>query len=295
MNHERFLTCTCLLWLALPLMALRHWQVWHRLPASMAVHFNAANHPNGWMSREASFRFDMLLLACLLALLTAVLYFWHRNAAVNASSWAVLLFAYGFIGVICYIEESVLEFNLYGTIVNPGVIGIAIVILVLGLIVALLTLTRGRPLPSTDLICEEVQSGKNWAAVLLIALLPIALIGAKAPAGLRLPMVLIGIILFATAAMAWDGFHYSFTRHGLEIRTLGFRLKSLPREQIKHYGVSHWGPICGYGIRGMGGRIAYVWTNQGVRVDTKDGYVFLGHAQPDRIVHDLDMMMNAAH
>jgi len=71
-KRERFLTCIGLMWLALPLIALRHWQVWNRLPASMAVHFNAANQPNGWMSREASLRFDMLLLAFLVTIFTVV-------------------------------------------------------------------------------------------------------------------------------------------------------------------------------------------------------------------------------
>jgi Domain of unknown function (DUF1648) len=294
MERKRFLTFTWLMWLALPLMALRHWQVWDRLPASMAVHFNAANQPNGWMSRAQSLRFDMMLLAFLLSLFTAILYLWHRNAAVTASSWAVLLFSYGVIGVICYIEESVLEFNLYATAINPGGIGIAIAVLAVGLIFGLVAFTRGRPLTASDLICEEVQSGKNWAIVLLLALLTIALIGTKAPAAMRVPVMLVSVILLVSAAMAWDGFHYFFTRHGLEIRTLGLRLKSIPREQIKNYAVTRWGLIRGYGIRGMGGSIAYVWTNRGVRVNTKDGFVFLGHAQPERIVHDLDAMMKAA-
>jgi hypothetical protein len=44
----------------------------------------------------------------------------------------------------------------------------------------------------------------------------------------------------------------------------------------------------------MGGRIAYVWTHRGVRVDTTNGYVFLGHKEPEKIVHDLETMMKAA-
>ena len=43
----------------------------------------------------------------------------------------------------------------------------------------------------------------------------------------------------------------------------------------------------------MGGRIAYVWTHRGVRVETNDGWVFLGHPEPEKIVHDLDAMMRA--
>jgi hypothetical protein len=294
MNRTRFQRFTWLLWLALPLMALRHWQVWDRLPASLAVHFNAANQPNGWMSKADAFRFDILLLTFLLAIFTVIVYLSHRNSAVTASSWVVLLFFYGIIGVICYIEESLLQFNLYGTKLNPGVVGIAIAGLAAGLILGLLAFTRGRALPESDLICEEIQSGRNWATVLLLALLPIALIAAKAPAAVRLPLILVGVVVLSAVAMAWDGFHYLFTRHGLEVRTLGFRLKSLPREQIKNYAVSRCWPLCGYGIRGMGGRIAYVWTHRGVRVDTTNGYVFLGHKEPEKIVHDLEMMMKAA-
>ena len=39
--------------------------------------------------------------------------------------------------------------------------------------------------------------------------------------------------------------------------------------------------------------MCYVWTHRGVRVNTDEGFVFLGHAQTEKIVHDLDAMMNA--
>ena len=294
MDRTRFQMLTWLMWLAVPLMALRHWQVWDRLPASLAVHFNAANQPNGWMSKSASLRFDLALLASLLTIVTLVLYFWHRKVAVTASSWVVLLFFYGFIGVICYVEESVLKFNLYGTAVNAVGVGMAVAALAIGLIIGLIAFTRGRPLPPTDVIGQEVHTGKTAALIMLLALVPLLLIATAVPGGARFVMIAVSAILLGTAAMAWDGFHYLFTRHGLEVRTLGFRLKSVPREQIKNYAVSRCGPLCGYGIRGMGGRIAYVWTHRGVRVDTNEGFVFLGHAQPEKIVHDLDAMMNAA-
>ena len=35
--------------------------------------------------------------------------------------------------------------------------------------------------------------------------------------------------------------------------------------------------MCGYGIRGIGERRAYVWCNSGVRIMLSDGEVFLGH------------------
>jgi hypothetical protein len=97
------------------------------------------------------------------------------------------------------------------------------------------------------------------------------------------------------AGMAWDGFHYYFTRHGVEIRTLGFRVKSIPLIQIKSYEIGGWSPLRGYGIRGIGNHKAYVWGNKGVRVQMFDGEVFLGHSDPQRIVHDLDVIKNFQH
>jgi hypothetical protein len=76
----------------------------------------------------------------------------------------------------------------------------------------------------------------------------------------------------------------------VEIRTLGFRLRSIPRAEIKQYAPESWNPLRGYGIRGIGNRRAYVWGNKGVRIETTEGEVFLGHEQPDRIVRDLDAM-----
>jgi len=50
MNRTVYRAFALLLWLALPLTALQYWQVWDKLPARMATHFNAANQPNGWMA-----------------------------------------------------------------------------------------------------------------------------------------------------------------------------------------------------------------------------------------------------
>jgi hypothetical protein len=90
--------------------------------------------------------------------------------------------------------------------------------------------------------------------------------------------------------MAWNGFTYLFTSAGVEIRTLGFRLRSIPVEQIKEYAPDRWSLVGGYGVRGLGERRAYVWGNRGVRIKTSDGEVFLGHSNPDRIVRDLDVI-----
>ena len=52
--------------------------------------------------------------------------------------------------------------------------------------------------------------------------------------------------------MAWSGFQYRFLRDGVEIRMLGFRLRSIPKQSIVSYSIEPWAFIRGYGIRGIG-------------------------------------------
>ena len=47
MKRDWYTLATWLMWLALPITALNYWRVWDRLPARMAVHFDANWQPNG--------------------------------------------------------------------------------------------------------------------------------------------------------------------------------------------------------------------------------------------------------
>ncbi len=81
-----------------------------------------------------------------------------------------------------------------------------------------------------------------------------------------------------------------FSSSGVEVRTLGFRLRSIPAADIKSYALDRWNVIGGYGIRGVGDKRAYVWGNRGVRIKTLEGEVFLGHDSPEQIIRDLDLI-----
>jgi len=115
------------------------------------------------------------------------------------------------------------------------------------------------------------------------------------PPGGRVAAVARSLPQAACAAMARSGLPYRFSPAGLEIYTLGLRLRSIPLVQIRDYTVEGWSPIRGYGIRGVGGCRAYVWGNRVVHIKTDDGDVFLGHSEPERIVHDLDVIKQFAH
>ncbi len=142
-----------------------------------------------------------------------------------------------------------------------------------------------------DVLAEETHSGRVWILPLLLAL-----IGPAISLSLRRTTVVVwaaifaGLVALGVGAMAWSGFQYRFLQHGVEIRMLGFRLRSIPRQSIVSYSIEPWAFIRGYGIRGIGGTRAYVWCNKVVHIRTSNGEIFLGHSDPERNVRDLDMV-----
>jgi hypothetical protein len=108
-------------------------------------------------------------------------------------------------------------------------------------------------------------------------------------------MGMLGLLFVVIAAHAWSGFRYRFTPSGLEISTLGLRLRSITRDQIGRYVVEPWSVLRGYGIRGVGNTRAYVWGDKVVHITTLEGEVFLGHNDPARLVRDLDMIKQFVH
>jgi len=140
-----------------------------------------------------------------------------------------------------------------------------------------------------DVLAQETHSGRGWSLIILLALLGpmigVALVPSTAG---HWAVVLLGVITIGVFAMAWSGFQYRFLQHGVEIRMLGFRLRSIPKQSIVSYSIEPWAFIRGYGIRGIGSTRAYVWCNKVVHIRTSNGEIFLGHNDPERIVRDLD-------
>lgn len=139
---------------------------------------------------------------------------------------------------------------------------------------------------------KEVHASAVWGVVLLLLPLTVfvAMASQRVIAHTWPVLVLLLPLVGAGAAMAWSGFDYSFSASGVEIRTLGFRLRSIPAYAIQSYAADNWNVLGGYGIRGLGGRKAYVWGNRGVRIMTDTGWVFLGHDNPEKIIRDLDLV-----
>jgi len=297
MNRKLFITLTALMWVALPLNALRYAQVWNQLPAGMAAHFAANGQPNGWMPREVWLSFALGLTAFTLIVLTGIAsVVLHEKAAPDPPSFALFGFFYLIQVFELYMNNRVIDHNLTGRplTVSPALLAVPIA----GLGFALVYLRAQPPLwlPGRQTLAEERHGSMHLAALFLALAAAQFLLAPSVPqTGVRVGMRLVGVLFLLMTAHAWDGFHYRFTPIGLEISTLGFRLRSIPQSQIANYRIENWRVLGGYGIRGLGNTRAYVWGNKVVHITTPEGEVFLGHNDPARIVRDLDMMKRLAH
>jgi hypothetical protein len=288
MDNTLYRTMTALLWLALPLTGLQYWRVWDQLPARMATHFAASGEANGWMSRETSLIFSLGLVGLLLLTFTWVL---GRVRKPDVLAWSLLAMLFVVMGVMCSVNAMVLNHNLHGSPVNVVPVLVIVFLAAFVLIGIALGAKRGTGLPEDHALAEEVHAGRLWAlGFAFLTAIEIAVMLAIPMRGLRFVLALPVLLLLGVTALAWSGFHYRFTTHGVEISTLGFRLRSIPVQAIKAYTVGGWNPLSGYGIRGLGERRAYVWGNRGVRIELNDGEVFLGHAEPERIMNDLNVI-----
>lgn len=288
MDSKSYRTMTALLWLALPLTAFQFWTVWHQLPARMASHFGAAGQPNGWMSRGTLVTFSLVLLTFLLATFTWAL---TRVRKPDALAWSLLAMLYVVVGVLLSVNSAVLKFNLYGHPLN--ILPELVIVFVAAFVVIGVAFGAKRgavlPAPTASLEAQEVHASSLWALMFAIfTAIEIGVIAVIPVPGLRMVMALPALLLLGVTALAWSGFHYRFTAQGVEISTLGFRLRSIPLQNIKAYAIAPWNPLGGYGVRGIGEKRAYVWGNTGVRIMLSDGEVFLGHAEPERIMNDLN-------
>jgi hypothetical protein len=286
-----FKLLTGLQWLALPTIAVMFATVWQQLPVRLATHFDLANQPNGWMSRE-----ETLLISLALATAFAITSTWicSRVSDPDPLAWSLLGLFYVVIGTLVYAERSILAYNLYGQAVN------VVPVLLVGMFAAALVVVlafgtrRGEQLPQARILAEERHASPIWAVLLALPIVVVTLVIRNVPIpGLRLALSMALLMMIAATVMAWSGFHYIFTANGIEIRTAGFRVRSISAADIRSYAADRWNFMGGYGIRGVGNQRAYVWCNSGVLIQTNTGEVFLGHSDPQKIIRDLDKVVQS--
>jgi hypothetical protein len=266
--------------------------VWDRLPGRLATHFDFAGLANGWTSPA---HFAVAILAALAAAAAISTLAMARTSRPDLSSWSLMGFFYIMATILYGTAEQILNYNLYGRSVRVLPFLVAGFGAALVMVIIYLGSRRGPELPPANLIAEEVHGSAFWALIIALPGLLLLAVAVTAPSpAARLVMSLPILLLLMGVIMAGSGFHYIFSRSGLEIRTLGFRLRTIPVSQIRDYAVETWSRSGGYGIRGVGNRRAYVWGKRGVRIHLWDGEVFLGHRDPERLVRDLDAVTNGS-
>ena len=283
-----------LMWLAPAFVAFRYSQVWNQLPSRLVTHFGMNGQPNGWMTPQQSLIFSLALLGFLLTLFTGIaLYAAHRSQKLDVNTWALLALFYVILGVVTAICDSVLQYNLSGAPIPLSAIGVVLFVSIFIFVAIFLRSQRGSELPTSAVVTEETHAARFLALVFAIPTVGMILGALTVPiVGIKLTLAAAALAMIGAAGMAWDGFHYVFSPAGVEVRTLGFRLRSIRADEIRSYVSDSWNALGGYGIRGIGNRRAYVWGNRGVRISTADGEVFLGHSEPDKIMRDLDEITN---
>lgn len=290
-SRTLFGTFAALQWLALPGMVLMFGSVWQKLPERMATHFDLANQPNGWMSREEAL---VVILGVSTAVLIIATWIASRIQEPDATAWGLVALFYTIQGTLIYAAQSVIDFNLYAKPVHAGPVLLVGIVSAMLLVVLSLSTRRGEHLPDGRVFATETHGSPLWALVLGAPLLIFIPVVATVPAsGLRVALGLAALIGIWAASLAAFGFHYVFSSSGVDIRTLGFRLRSIAATDIRNYAEGQWPFWYGRGIRGLGNRRAYVWCNRGVRIQTSTGEVFLGHSEPQRIIRDLDKVVQS--
>jgi hypothetical protein len=142
-----------------------------------------------------------------------------------------------------------------------------------------------------DLLAVERHASRMWCLIVLPMLItPVVTVIFFPASPARFGLLFMGVVGIGVLAMIWSGFEYRFTRHAVEVKTLGFKLRAIPKSQIVSYSVESWSWLRGYGIRGIGSRRAYVWGNKVVHIMMTNGEIYLGHDDPQRIVRDLDQV-----
>ncbi|MGA9977181.1 MAG: DUF1648 domain-containing protein [Candidatus Sulfotelmatobacter sp.] len=110
MNQRWYKPAIWLMWLALPITALKYWRNWDQLPLQMAVHFDANWQPNGYTSREGSLMLGLGIMVFMLVVFTIAGLI--VRAQKPSASWPMLVIFYVGIGLLWFVNNSIVEWNL---------------------------------------------------------------------------------------------------------------------------------------------------------------------------------------
>ena len=320
MTRTHWRNLSLLPWLILPAMLWRYWQLQDLLRERIAVHFNANNVPNGWSDRGDFVVGFIGMTVGMLALFTILGLIPKRP---KAFSWLLLFFEYFVSLVMCLAFVGVLEFNALNRVDSLRIAGriamLTPVVAILAVVIAVVkagrkeigALTDASPRLSTGspsvapsqgrLLAEEMQrapfAGLFFAVATVLVISAAVRISSSAPLWVKLLLYAASPLCLWVTLQAFGGFRYRITSTGVEVRTGGIRVCTIPKANIQDYRIAQIDPLGdfgGWGIRMLPGKRAFIWHgHEAVRIRTPQRTVYLGHDQPERLVKDLDVMMKS--
>ena len=121
MNRDWYKPMIWLMWLPLISIALNYWRAWDRLPARMAVHFDANWQPNGYTSREGSLMLALGMLVFMQLVFTIAALIVHSQKP--RAAWPMLVLFYLSLGFFWYANNWIVEFNLNAQPAHSELVG----------------------------------------------------------------------------------------------------------------------------------------------------------------------------
>lgn len=282
-------------WTFVPLLAIHFAFIWTELPQRIPVHFDVRGNPNRWQSPETFAVFAFVLLIFILAVLSVATLWTFRLRSI---SLPIILINYVMTGTTFSLLWQTLDYTVYrrpmgDVLPMPALLPLVTFISALILIVQLQS-SKAKPSSRGSIIAEE----QHRSLPQLLFIVPGLFVGLwLAIRAVDVPRVL-GIVLIAI--MGWvaiavlDGFRYLVRTDGIQIKGFMLPLRFIPRTSIHSYCTQPWTGL-GYGIRLTSTGTAYIWGGRNVvKIGTDSGDVMLGHYHPERLIQNLDRMMQTA-
>lgn len=272
---------------------------WSELPARMATHFNAQGVPNGWSSKQ-----DFLLVMLPMVFVPVLLgYLAYRIGISRRLAGAFMLMTHYFTAmVLSYAVIDTVRYNLthvarpVGLLMFAFAVPVMIAALLIGIDWRWWFSSRKEEVAASPVIATERHGGRVWLWVSLPIAIVLLVVDLFVPGPWKaIPLIVAGALV-ATAAWAWWGFEYRFTKAYVEVRMPGIRLRRIPLQEVTKYEPQDCSPLVdfgGWGIKGFGNETAYIWGGRRVlRIETPRGTVYLGHEHPERLVKDMEVAMS---
>ena len=281
------------LWLTLPLLAWRIVATWSALPHEIVTHFDARGRPNGWQSPA---QFAVFALAFLLFELSIMSFAMLRAFRLQSLWRCLTVIAYLAVGTCFVVFWQVLDHAAYGVPMTqlwpmPVILPLAALVFAVAAVYSVKSEDSPQAYAPQTLIAEE-QHRSLLQLLLVIPGMGICIYLSVSNLG---PVRYVGIFLLAV--MTWvavavlEGFRYLVRDDGIQIKGFLLPLRFVPRSAIRSYRADRWNGL-GYGIRLTSTGTAYIWGGRKVvNIATDSGDIMLGHDEPERLIRDLDRMM----